>query len=44
MPLQELKTQANLSNKAWDKSIKCLTTHKLAKVEKQGENLVVELL
>ena len=42
MPLADLKSQSGLSNKAWDKSIKGLTKHKLAKVEKIDDELVVE--
>ena len=41
--LSELKTQAALSNKKWDKAIKGLTKNKLAKVEKTGEGLVVSI-
>ncbi|WP_047247523.1 lysine--tRNA ligase [Maribacter thermophilus] len=43
MPLSELKSQSGLSNKGWDKSIKGLTKHKLAKVFKEGESLLVKL-
>ena len=42
--LTELKTQSGLSNKKWDKAIKGLTKHKLAKVEKTDDSLVVELV
>ena len=42
--LNELKEQTGLSNKKWDKAIKGLTKNKLAKVEKTGEGLVVELI
>ena len=42
--LTELKTQSGLSNKKWDKAIKGLTKHKLAKVEKADDNLMVELV
>ena len=44
MPLNDLKTQSELSNKAWDKGIKGLTKHKLAKVEKTDDQLIVQLL
>ena len=39
----ELKGQAGLSNKKWDKAIKGLTKNKLAKVEKNEEGLWVSL-
>jgi lysyl-tRNA synthetase, class II len=42
--LNELKTQSGLSNKKWDKAIKGLTKHKLAKVEKAGDSLTIELV
>ncbi len=41
--LNELKTQAGLSNKKWDKAIKGLTKLKLAKVDKTDEGLVVSI-
>ena len=41
--LNVLKEQSGLSNKKWDKAIKGLTKHKLAKVEKTGDELMVEL-
>ena len=41
--LEELKGKTELSNKKWDKAIKGLTSKKLAKVEKVGEELWVEL-
>lgn len=44
MPLIDLKTKSDLSNKAWDKGIKGLTMHKLAKVEKTDDDLIVEML
>jgi lysyl-tRNA synthetase class 2 len=44
MPLNALKSKSELSNKAWDKGIKGLTKHKLAKVEKVGDDLIVEML
>src|SRR5690625_1244653 len=43
MTLEDLKNQANLSNKKWDKAIKELTQKKLAKVEKTEESLFVEI-
>ena len=42
--LSELKTQAGLSNKKWDKGIKGLTKNRLAKVEKIDGELNVSLL
>jgi lysyl-tRNA synthetase class 2 len=42
--LNELKTQSELSNKKWDKTIKGLTKNKLAKVEKTDEGLFVALV
>jgi len=44
MTLNDLKSKSELSNKAWDKGIKGLTKHKLAKVEKLGDDLFVEML
>ena len=44
MSLNDLKSQSELSNKAWDKGIKGLTKHKLAKVEKTDDDLIVEML
>ncbi|WP_172594591.1 lysine--tRNA ligase [Mariniphaga sediminis] len=41
--LNQLKEQTGLSNKKWDKAIKGLTKHKLAKVEKTEEGLFVEV-
>jgi lysyl-tRNA synthetase class 2 len=43
MDLNTLKTQSGLSNKKWDKTIKGLTKHGLAKVTKTDEGLFVEL-
>jgi len=43
IPLAELKEQAGLSNKAWDKGIKGLTAHGLAKVVKEGDSLLCTL-
>ncbi|NQY07736.1 MAG: lysine--tRNA ligase, partial [Flavobacteriaceae bacterium] len=37
LPLADLKAQAGLSNKKWDKSIKELTKNSLAKVEKNDD-------
>lgn len=42
--LNELKDRTGLSNKKWDKAIKGLTQHKLAKVEKTDEGLLVSLV
>jgi lysyl-tRNA synthetase class 2 len=44
MNLNDLKSQSELSNKAWDKGIKGLTKHKLAKVEKVEDNLIVQMI
>jgi len=44
LPLADLKAQADLSNKKWDKSIKELTKNNLAKVEKTEDGLFVELV
>ena len=41
--LADLKTQSGLSNKKWDKTIKGLTKHNLAAVNKTDEGLFVEL-
>jgi len=43
IPLANLKSAANLSNKAWDKGIKGLTKNGLAKVVKEGESLLCQL-
>lgn len=42
--LNALKIQSGLSNKQWDKTIKGLTGHKLAKVNKTDDGLFVEVL
>jgi len=42
--LDALKEASGLSNKKWDKGIKGLTKQKLAKVEKEGEHLMVTLV
>ena len=44
IPLKDLKSQAGLSNKGWDKGIKGLTKQGLAKVYKTDDELVVEFL
>lgn len=44
LPLADLKVQAGLSNKKWDKSIKELTKNNLAKVEKNDDGLFVEIV
>ena len=44
MELTELKSQSELSNKKWDKTIKGLTKNKLASVSKSEEGLFVEIL
>ena len=41
--LSELKENAGLSNKRWDKAIKGLSNHKLAKVTKSEDGLFVHL-
>ena len=42
--LNELKGQAGLSNKKWDKAIKGLTKNKHAREEKTEEGLFVSLV
>lgn len=42
--LNTLKSQSGLSNKKWDKTIKGLTKHSLAKVNKTEEGLFVEVV
>ena len=44
MDLGALKTQSELSNKKWDKTIKGLTKNGLAKVSKNDEGLFVEVV
>ncbi len=44
MELNALKTSVNLSNKAWDTSIKGLTKNGLLKVTKNDETLMVDLI
>ena len=42
--LAALKTQSELSNKKWDKTIKGLTKHGIAKVNKTDDGLFVEVV
>lgn len=42
--LTELKAEAGLSNKKWDKAIKGLTKNKIAKVENSEKGLFVEIV
>ncbi|MCI2230173.1 lysine--tRNA ligase [Polaribacter sp. MSW13] len=42
--LNDLKVKSGLSNKKWDKTIKGLTKHKVAKVSKTDEGLFVETI
>ena len=42
--LDALKEQSGFSNKKWDKTIKGLTSKKVAKVIKEDETLLVEIL
>ena len=44
MDLNELKSQAGLSNKQWDKSMKGLAKHGLTKVTKTDDGLFVEVV
>ncbi len=44
IPLPDLKSQTEFSNKKWDKAIKGLTGKKVALVEKEGDNLTVKLV
>lgn len=44
MDLVALKTQSGLSNKKWDKTIKGLTKHGVAKVSKTDDGLFVEVV
>ncbi|GEQ85540.1 lysine--tRNA ligase [Patiriisocius marinistellae] len=44
MALDTLKGESGLSNKKWDKTIKGLTKHGVAKVEKTEEGLFVEVV
>ena len=43
MELNTLKTESGLSNKKWDKTIKGLTKHGVAKVEKTDDGLMVKV-
>ena len=43
MELNTLKTESGLSNKKWDKTIKGLTRHGVAKVEKTDDGLMVKV-
>nr|AOE06251.1 lysyl-tRNA synthetase [uncultured bacterium]CBL87530.1 lysyl-tRNA synthetase [uncultured Flavobacteriia bacterium] len=42
--LQEIKKEANLSNKKWDKTIKGLSQKKIVKVEKVGKELIIQVI
>lgn len=42
--LNEIKSQSGLSNKKWDKAIKGLAKHGIAKVTKTDDGLVVEVV
>ncbi|MFT4850366.1 MAG: lysyl-tRNA synthetase class 2, partial [Sediminicola sp.] len=42
--LNTLKEQSGLSNKKWDKTIKGLTKHGVAKVNKTDEGLFIEVV
>jgi len=42
--LNDMKTQSGFSNKKWDKTLKGLTKHNLAKVNNTDEGLFVELV
>ena len=42
--LQEIKQEANLSNKKWDKTIKGLSQKKIAKVEKVDKELIIKVI
>ena len=44
MDLLVLKTQSGLSNKKWDKAIKGLTKHGVAKENKTDDGLFVEVV
>ena len=44
MDLVALKTQSGLSNKKWNKTIKGLTKHGVAKVSKTDDGLFVEVV
>ena len=42
--LQEIKEEANLSNKKWDKTIKGLCQKKIVNVEKNGDQLMIQII
>ena len=42
--LQEIKQEANLSNKKWDKTIKGLSQKKIVKVEKVDKELIIKVI
>ena len=42
--LEEIKQEANLSNKKWDKTIKGLSQKKIVKVEKVDNELIIQLI
>ena len=42
--LQEIKQEANLSNKKWDKIIKGLSQKKIVKVEKVDKDLIIKVI
>ena len=42
--LNEIKQEANLSNKKWDKTIKGLSQKKIVKVEKVDNELIIQLI
>ena len=44
MDLNELKAQAGLSNKQWDKGIKGLTKHGISEVTKIDDSLIVKVV
>jgi lysyl-tRNA synthetase class 2 len=44
MELNQLKELSGLSNKQWDKGVKGLSKHKIAKVEKTENGLIIELI
>ena len=44
MGLNDLKVQAGLSSKGWDKAIKGLSKQGVTKVTKEGETLTVKII
>ncbi|MEC7415208.1 MAG: lysine--tRNA ligase, partial [Bacteroidota bacterium] len=42
--LHEIKEEANLSNKKWDKTIKGLCQKKIVNVEKNGDQLIIKII